>query len=101
MTVTVIAKLTANDGQRDELVAALQPMLEHVEANEPDTLAYVLMEDVKDPNLLWLYEKYPDQAALNAHSSSHAMKELATAVRPYAASRPEVVICNPIGGKGL
>ena len=66
MSLTVIAKLTANEGQRDDLVAA----------------------------------RYPDQAALDAHSSSHAMKELAAAVRPSAAGRPEITLCGPIGGKG-
>ncbi len=101
MTVSIIAKLTANDGQRDDLVAALQPMLDHVEANEPDTVRYILMEDAGDPNLLWMYEQYTSQEALGAHGTSDAMKELGMAVRPFAAARPEIIICNPVGGKGL
>ena len=99
--VSVIAKITANEGQRAELAAALQPMLDHVEANEPDTLRYILLEDTGDPNVLWFYEEYANGEALVAHGASDAMKELGMAVRPFAAARPEVMVCNPIGGKGL
>ncbi len=101
MTVSIIAKLTANDGQREDLVAALQPMLDHVEANEPDTLRYILMEDTSDPNLLWMYEQYTSDEAFAAHGTSEAMKELGMAVRPFAAARPELIFCKPVGGKGL
>lgn len=101
MTVSIIAKLTANEGQRDDLVAALQPMLAHVEANEPDTLRYILMEDAGDANLLWLYEQYTSDEAVAAHSTSDVMKELGMATRPFAAARPEIIMCKPVGGKGL
>jgi quinol monooxygenase YgiN len=99
--VSVIAKITAKDGQRDELAAALQPMIDHVEANEPDTLRYILMADAGDPNLLWFYEEYTSGEALAAHGASDAMKELGMAVRDFSAARPEIIVCNPIGGKGL
>lgn len=101
MTVSIIAKLTSNDGQRHDLVAAMQPMLAHVEANEPDTVRYILMEDAGDANVLWLYEQYTNDEAIAAHSTSDVMKELGMATRPFAAARPEIIMCKPIGGKGL
>jgi len=99
--VVVIAKITALEGKRDELVAAMGPMMDHVEANEPDTLAYILNEDAGDENVLWMYEEYTSQEALAAHSSSEAMKEMGMALRPFAGARPEITLLNPVRGKGL
>ena len=101
MTISVIAKLTAKDGQRDQLAAAMQPMIQHVTDNEPDTLKYVLLQDTADANVLWMYEEYTSMEALAAHGSSDAMKELGGATREFAAARPEIIVCNQLGGKGV
>ena len=99
--VVVIAKITAQPGKRAELVEAMGPMLAHVEANEPDTLKYILNEDTADENVLWMYEEYTSHEALAAHGQSEAMKELGLALRPLAGGRPEITVLNPVGGKGL
>ncbi|MCH9837806.1 MAG: putative quinol monooxygenase [Ilumatobacter sp.] len=99
--VVVIAKITALEGKRDELVAAMGPMIDHVEANEPDTLTYILNVDAADENVLWMYEEYTSDEALAAHSSSEAMKEMGMALRPLAGARPEITLLNPVRGKGL
>jgi quinol monooxygenase YgiN len=99
--VVVIAKITALEGKRDELVAAMGPMIDHVEANEPDTLTYILNLDAADENVLWMYEEYTSHEALAAHSSSEAMKEMGMALRPLAGGRPEITLLNPVRGKGL
>ena len=99
--VVVIAKITAPEGARDDLAAAMGPMIDHVEANEPDTLAYILNEDSADENVLWMYEEYTSHEALAAHGQSEAMKELGMALRPLAGGRPEITVLNPVRGKGL
>ncbi len=99
--LSVIAKLTAKEGMRADLAAALQPLIDHVEANEPDTLKYILSEDTADENVLWFYEEYANEEALSAHSTSDAMKELGAATREFAAARPEITVCRTLGGKGL
>ncbi len=99
--VVVIAKITAVEGKRDELIAAMAPMMEHVEANEPDTLKYILNEDTGDADVLWMYEEYTSQEALAAHGQSEAMKNLGMALRPLGAGRPEITVLNPVTGKGL
>ena len=86
---------------RSDMIAAMGSMMDHVEANEPDTLKYILTEDTTDENVVWMYEEYTSQEALTAHGSSDTMKELGAALRPYAAGRPEVTVCNPVRGKGL
>ena len=99
MTVSVFAKISTQPGKRDDAVAALKPMLDHVES-EPGTLVYVLHADAKNADVLWMYEVYADQASLEAHSGSATMKALGPALAPFLAGRPELMFAAPIGGKG-
>ena len=73
--VALIAKIPAAPGKRAELVAAFQQALDNV-MDEPGTIRYILHEDAKDADVLWFYELYTDQAALQSHSTSAAMKAL-------------------------
>jgi len=97
--IGVIAKITAQDGKRADLAAALQGALDAAET-EPGTLTYVLLEDAVDANALWMYEMYENQAALDAHMGSDAFKALGPAIGPFLAGRPELTFCKPLGGKG-
>jgi quinol monooxygenase YgiN len=97
--IGVIAKITAQDGRRADLAAALQGALDAAE-HEPGTLMYLLLEDRTDANVLWMYEMYQDQAALEAHMGSDAFKALGPAIGPFLAGRPELTFCTPLGGKG-
>jgi quinol monooxygenase YgiN len=98
--IAVIAKIPCQPGTRDQVVAGLQPMLEHVEG-ENGTLRYVLLQDMADADVLWMYELYEDQASLDAHGASEAMKALGGAIGPHLAGRPELFFTTPLGGKGL
>jgi quinol monooxygenase YgiN len=98
--IAVVARLQANEGQRDALAAALQAAL-NTAAAEPGTVYYILHEDSTDADGLWMYEMYADQAALEAHSSSGGYKALGPAIRPFLAARPELTFLKPIGGKGV
>lgn len=98
--ISVIARIPATPGKRAELVQALQQALDNVQG-EAGTLMYVLHEDVKDEDAVWIYELYSDQAALDAHSSSPGMKALGPALAGLVAGRAELTILKPVGGKGL
>ncbi len=98
--VAVIAKIPAQPGKRDELVAALQAALDNA-AGEADTLMYILHEDATDADVVWFYELYTDQDALIAHGTSDAFKAIGGSLRELAAGRPEMTFLKPIGGKGL
>ncbi len=97
--VAIIAKIPAQPGRRDELVAVLQQALANAE-NEEGTLTYILHEDANDSDLVWFYEVYADQAAFEAHGRSEGMKAIGLAAREFAAGRPELTTLKPIGGKG-
>jgi quinol monooxygenase YgiN len=98
--IAVIAKIPCQPGSRDQVIAGLQPMLAHTET-ESGTLRYVLLQDSSDADVLWMYELYEDQAALDAHLASDAMKSLGAAIGAHLAGRPELNFTTPLGGKGL
>jgi quinol monooxygenase YgiN len=98
--LAIIAKIRSAPGKRAELATAFQEAFGHVE-NEPGTLTYILHEDTKDEDLLWFYETYTDQEALQAHGKSDWMKAMGPKLGPLMAGRAELTFLNPIGGKGI
>src|SRR5215468_3403200 len=98
--VSVVAKLTAQPGKREELATSFKTMLDHVES-EAGTLTYILHSDNGEADVLWFYELYTDNDALGAHSTSDTMKSMGPLLAPLLAGRPEIHVMTPIGGKGL
>ena len=98
--ISVVAKITAQDGKRADVIAGMAAMMDHVESEE-GTLKYILMEDSADESVVWLYEEYVDRASFDAHGGSEAMKALGGAIGPLMAGRPELTFCKPLRGKGL
>ena len=98
--VACIAKVTSAAGKRAELAAALQMALDNVE-QEAGTRYYILHEDNKDENLLWMYELYEAQSDLEAHMGAPWFAELGPKLGPFLGGRPELFFVTPIGGKGL
>jgi quinol monooxygenase YgiN len=98
--IAVIAKIIAQPGKRADVVAGMASMMDHVES-EPGTLKYILTEDQNEADVLWMYEEYADQASLDSHGSSDAMKSLGGSIGPFLAGRPELFFTNTIRGKGL
>lgn len=97
---TIIAKISAQPGRRDELIAALQALVDHVDS-EAGTLVYVMHKDLGDEDVVWFYEHYASQDALDAHVGSEVMKAVGTGLRGIAAGRPELTMLEVVGGKGL
>ncbi len=71
---SMIVKLTAQDGKRDDLLAALNKMLGAVN-EEPGTEIYAFNLDTTDENAIWIYELYTDEDALATHTGSDAMAD--------------------------
>jgi quinol monooxygenase YgiN len=95
----VIAKVTAKEGKRDELVEGLTKLVSATES-EPGTLLYALNVSTKEADVIWFYELYGDQDALKAHGASDAMKATAS-LGDLMAGRPELQYLEPVAGKGL
>jgi quinol monooxygenase YgiN len=73
--IAFVVKLTAAEGKREEALATLGKLVDATE-DEPGTLQYVLHTDTTEPNVIWFYELYADQAGFEAHATSTAMAEV-------------------------
>jgi quinol monooxygenase YgiN len=98
--VGVWVKLEIQPGKRDEAVAIINEALQAVEAEE-GTLIYVLNSDPSDDNVLYFYEAYSDQDALNAHVGAPWFAAFGPKLGPVLAARPAMTFLSPLGGKGL
>lgn len=97
--VSVIAKITAQEGKRDELVAAFTEYFPKVEG-EDGTLVYAVSTDNGDPDVVWVYELYTDEDALGAHGGSDAFKAFGGELAGLLAAAPELHFCTPVRAKG-
>lgn len=97
-TIALLAKITTQPGKRAEALAAFAPLLDQAEA-EPGTLSYLLHEDADEPDVLWMYETYTDDAALDAHRKSDVMRSAGKALGQLLTGPPELTYLTPVGGK--
>ncbi|MDQ3738495.1 MAG: antibiotic biosynthesis monooxygenase [Actinomycetota bacterium] len=98
--VGVIARIPVQPGKRHEVVAAMDILIDSANG-EVGTQFYVLHEDQKDPDVLWVYELYADADALDTHMNADAMKSFIGAAGGLMAGRAELTMLTPISGKGL
>ena len=97
----LLAKLTAVEGKRDELLTVIADIGMSNAADEPGTEVYAAHKDQNDPDVVWFYELYSDQSALESHGGSEQMKVFGRAMRDFMAGRPELVFLDPVVAKGV
>ena len=83
----IIAKLTFQDGKREEGLRVFDQMFDNVRTNEPGTLIYALHTDDKD--------------AMVAHGGSDTMKTVGRGLKDYLAGRLEITMMTPVAAKGI
>src|SRR5438034_7798356 len=96
----IIATLKAAEGKADELEKVLQGMFAQVD-KEPGTIIYALSKKDDEPGTFVFFELYTDGDAVQAHSTSDAMKEFGGKLGGLLGGRPEIVRLELIGGKGV
>ena len=97
--ITVIATLKVKSGQEDALIAGIRKMIEHVQANEPGTITYVLNRSTADPTTFVVYEVYEDQAAFATHGASPAMLEFFGLAGGVLDGRPDIAMYEEVARK--
>ncbi|MBR9982206.1 MAG: antibiotic biosynthesis monooxygenase [Desulfatitalea sp.] len=93
--ISVVAKLTVQEGKAEETIAAFQAMLPDV-AQEPGTLLYSLNRNPKDPNTIVVIERYKDKDALAAHSATPHFKAFSQKLGGVLAGRPDISVLEEI-----
>jgi quinol monooxygenase YgiN len=72
-SVAVIFRAAAQPGKEQQAADALSNMVQEVEKNEPDTLAYVLTRANDNPAQMAVFEVYKDQQTFEAHQKTPHM----------------------------
>ena|SRR5688572_7728939 len=93
----LIGKMIAVEGKRDELVKIL---LDGV-SGMPGCLSYVVANDPKDGNAIWITEVWD---SVESHKASLKLSSVQAAIakgRPLIAGFGESFTTEPVGGHGL
>lgn len=98
-TVT-LAKLPLKPGTRDQFIEAFSAMFPVV-ADEEGTVVYALHTDDANPDMVWIYELYADEAALGTHMSSEGFAAAFAAFGPFVAEGAELIRLTPVQAKGI
>jgi len=98
--VSMWVKLPIKEGKREEAKAIFQEAIDNVQS-EPGTVLYILHEDARDENALYVYELYQDGDALAAHGGSEWFKVFGPKLGPVLGGRPEMQMISPVSGQGL
>ena len=93
----LIGKMRSQPGKRAELAAIL---LEGT-GTMPGCRAYIVAEDAKDADALWITEVWADQAAHAASLKLPAVQDAIKRGRPLIAGFDSQVELVPLGGVGL
>jgi quinol monooxygenase YgiN len=72
-----------------EFLEAVRHDAIHSEKDEPGCLRFDVVQDRDDPNRLYYYEVYKDQAALEAHRNTPHFKLYAEKTKAWLAAPPE------------
>ena len=85
--ITLVAKITAKQGNEAGLEAALSALVKKVEAEE-GTLEYVLNKSQNDPCVFMVFEVYKDKDAFKHHGSTDYFKKTMQEIAAYLAQKP-------------
>lgn len=94
--ISLSAIVPAKPGSEAALKAALMDMAAYVRDNEPGTVDYYVSQGIERPQIFTTYERFTDQAALEAHNGSDAMAKFFEIVQPLLDGEVLVFIGNEI-----
>ena len=75
----IIAPIQIKEGVKEQFLEAMLPNAQGSANTEPGCLRFDVIQDAGDPNRIWLYEVYTDEAAFQAHQQSpHYLNAIGT-----------------------
>ena len=93
----LIGKMTATSGQRDALAAILLEGLRDM----PGCLSYIVAQDPRDADALWITEGGDSEASNTASLKLPSVQAAIAKGRPLIAGFGDRVVTVPVGGHGL
>ncbi len=68
--LTITAIIRTKPGHEDTMRKGLLEVAENVRLNEPETIGFFVSQSVDSPQLFTTYERFANEAAMNAHNNS-------------------------------
>jgi quinol monooxygenase YgiN len=85
--IILYAKYTIQSGKRDEFSKVLVDGMSTIKTAEPGTLSILLIEDVSDPDVVYVMERFENQAAMDAHMNGDAGKAVGPTIKALMKNR--------------
>jgi quinol monooxygenase YgiN len=80
--LTITAVIRAKKGHEETMRRALLAVAENVRVNEPNTIGFCVSQDLTDPCVFTTYERFLDQAAMDAHNNSEVVARFFGIAKP-------------------
>jgi quinol monooxygenase YgiN len=97
--LTITAIITAKKGHEATMRQALEKVAENVRASEPGTIGFYISQDARNSRVFTTYERFVDQAAMDAHNNSAASQGFFKIARPILEGEVILVIGSEISKK--
>ncbi|WP_171182171.1 putative quinol monooxygenase [Ruegeria sp. HKCCD8929] len=97
LTITAIIK--TKDGYADTMRQALLEVADNVQKNESDTVGFFISEDPQSPGTFTTYERFTDQAAMDAHNNSDVVARFFGIAQPILDGEVTLLTCEEISTK--
>ncbi len=92
MSITIVATMFPVDGQRAEVIAALEEAIESVHANDAGCELYAMQEG--DDRIVMI-EKWASQEAIQEHSKSPGLQRLVARLEGKLVTPMDVQLLTP------
>lgn len=94
----IVAPIQIKPGFKDRFIEEMIGDAKGSVNDEPGCLRFDVIQDREDPNRIWLYEVYKDEAAFGEHEKAPHFIKWRDAVKDWRDDGPGV---NNIGGQNI
>jgi quinol monooxygenase YgiN len=98
--LTITAVIRAKEAHEDTMQRALLQVAENVRINEPNTISFFVSQDRANPCVFTTYERFADQAAMDAHNNSEAVARFFAIAKPILDGDVVLVTGTEVSARG-
>ena len=85
----ILAPIQIKQGHKEAFIQAMNEDARDSVTKEPGCLRFDVIQDAADPNRIWLYEVYTDEAAFQAHLQTPHLKKLEETTKDWQEEEPQ------------
>jgi quinol monooxygenase YgiN len=97
--LTITAVIRVKKGHEATMRRALLEVADNVRINEPNTIGFFVSQDQDDPGVFTTYERFVDQAAMDAHNNSEVVARFFGIAKPILDGDVILVTSSEISAK--